>query len=254
MITTEVRLYEGVEPVLRELSSRHRLVLITKGDLSHQQSKVAQSGLRQYFHEVNVVPVKNREIYAGILEKTWGSAVALFNDRRFHPLGHPAGVGAGRLGIYVPNDDTWTHEKVEPPKGFQDRYFEVENLGMLPACSKNSGGCKNPDTLLKDGQRLGRLETATNPPSSGGLQTAAQSFGKPGGSDGHSNWKGNPLLSPYCVAVIELEGELEIGSTVSIQGHTTDLVQQVVSLEINHQKKQKIGPGWKRPSRSMNRA
>ena len=45
------------------------------------------------------------------------------------------------------------------------------------------------------------------------------------------------------VAVIELEGELEIGSTVSIQGHTTDLVQQVVSLEINHQKKQKVGPG-----------
>ena len=69
MITTEVRLYANVEATLRELSGRYRMILITKGDLAHQQSKVSRSGLQQYFEEVVVVPVKNREIYAGILEK-----------------------------------------------------------------------------------------------------------------------------------------------------------------------------------------
>jgi hypothetical protein len=44
------------------------------------------------------------------------------------------------------------------------------------------------------------------------------------------------------VAVVELKGELEIGDVISIQGHTTDLVQKVLSLEINHQKILKAGP------------
>ncbi len=45
------------------------------------------------------------------------------------------------------------------------------------------------------------------------------------------------------VAVVDLKREIEIGEVISIQGHTTDLVQQVISLEINHQKIKKAGPG-----------
>jgi putative protease len=44
------------------------------------------------------------------------------------------------------------------------------------------------------------------------------------------------------VAVIELKGELEIGEVISILGHTTDLVQKVLSMEIDHQKILKAGP------------
>ena len=40
---------DPVAAVLRQLAQRCPLVLITKGDLNHQQTKVAQSGLRQLF-------------------------------------------------------------------------------------------------------------------------------------------------------------------------------------------------------------
>jgi hypothetical protein len=45
------------------------------------------------------------------------------------------------------------------------------------------------------------------------------------------------------VAVLQLDGELKVGDLVHIDGHTTDYVQLVGSLEINHRKMQSVGPG-----------
>ena len=45
------------------------------------------------------------------------------------------------------------------------------------------------------------------------------------------------------VAVLELSGELSIGDTILITGHTTDLTQPVTSMEIEHQPVQKVRPG-----------
>ena len=45
------------------------------------------------------------------------------------------------------------------------------------------------------------------------------------------------------VAVLELNGGLEVGDVVHIQGHTTDFSQTVESMEIEHHKFQSVGPG-----------
>jgi putative protease len=45
------------------------------------------------------------------------------------------------------------------------------------------------------------------------------------------------------VAVLELTGELKVGETIHIHGHTTDFNQQVDSIEIEHQKIESAGPG-----------
>ncbi len=45
------------------------------------------------------------------------------------------------------------------------------------------------------------------------------------------------------VAVLELSGELKVGDTIHILGRTTDFDQQVVSMEIEHQKIASAGPG-----------
>ena len=45
------------------------------------------------------------------------------------------------------------------------------------------------------------------------------------------------------VAVLELEDGLAVGDTVHICGHTTDFVQQVESLEVEHRKLQAAGAG-----------
>jgi putative protease len=45
------------------------------------------------------------------------------------------------------------------------------------------------------------------------------------------------------VAVIELTDTLKVGDTVHIKGATTDFVQKVESMEINHQKVKEAGYG-----------
>jgi putative protease len=45
------------------------------------------------------------------------------------------------------------------------------------------------------------------------------------------------------VAVLVLTGELTIGETIHILGHTTDINQQVTSMEIEHNQVQSVGPG-----------
>ena len=45
------------------------------------------------------------------------------------------------------------------------------------------------------------------------------------------------------VAVLELEDGLKVGDTVHITGNRTDFIQQVLSMEIEHQKMQAVGVG-----------
>jgi len=133
MITTQVQLYQHAEPALVELSRRYRLVLITKGELTHQLSKIAQSGLRQYFAEVEVVPDKTRAIYAEILAKHG------VQPARFLMVGDSLRsdilpvLELGGWAVFVPNNFTWSHERGRLPQDLQDRFLEVEHLGMLPS-------------------------------------------------------------------------------------------------------------------------
>lgn len=45
------------------------------------------------------------------------------------------------------------------------------------------------------------------------------------------------------VAVIDLSAELKVGDTIHIQGHTTDFIQKVESMEIEHKAVEKAGKG-----------
>jgi len=45
------------------------------------------------------------------------------------------------------------------------------------------------------------------------------------------------------VAAIELEGELKVGDTIHVKGHTSDWTQEVASIQIEHEQVEKAGPG-----------
>jgi translation elongation factor EF-1alpha len=47
------------------------------------------------------------------------------------------------------------------------------------------------------------------------------------------------------VAAATLSGELRVGDQVRVRGHTTDFTETVGSLEIEHQKVDRAGPGDK---------
>lgn len=44
-------------------------------------------------------------------------------------------------------------------------------------------------------------------------------------------------------AVLKLNAELKSGDTIHIKGHTTDFVQAVESMQVEHQSMQSAGPG-----------
>lgn len=53
------------------------------------------------------------------------------------------------------------------------------------------------------------------------------------------------FFSRISVAVLELTEPLKVGDTIHIKGHTTDLTQQIESMQIEHQNVPEAGPGDK---------
>ncbi|MGA2991973.1 MAG: HAD family hydrolase, partial [Candidatus Korobacteraceae bacterium] len=64
-----LELIADVEPTLRYLQPRHRLMLMTKGNALEQLGKIERSGLRPYFNAVEIVAEKDLSTYIGIVEK-----------------------------------------------------------------------------------------------------------------------------------------------------------------------------------------
>ena len=64
-----IELLDGAGEVVRELSRRHRLILVTKGDLVHQESKVAASGLGDHFWQIEIVSEKDPPTYRKLLAR-----------------------------------------------------------------------------------------------------------------------------------------------------------------------------------------
>lgn len=132
MLAADVELFDEVEETLAELSKAYRLVLITKGDLLHQQAKVTQSGLAPYFDHVEVVSDKSPDTYATILKRLG------IEPHRFMMIGNSMRsdilpvIAIGGTAVHIPNDLTWAYEMIEPPQESQDHYFEVNSLSELP--------------------------------------------------------------------------------------------------------------------------
>ena len=132
MLSSPVELLPGAEEVVAKLGEEYPLLLITKGDLFDQESKLARSGLGGYFRHVEIVREKDANVYAAILSK-YGVAPNQFlmvgNSVRSDIL--PV-LSIGGKAAHVPYTITWQHEHAAPPEGDVDGYFHLESLGALP--------------------------------------------------------------------------------------------------------------------------
>ena len=64
-----VVLIDGIREAVDTIAARYEMVLITKGDLFHQESKIEQSGLADVFHRIEVVSEKDTRTYARVLRE-----------------------------------------------------------------------------------------------------------------------------------------------------------------------------------------
>ncbi len=63
MLRAPVQLLDHVAELIPELAQSYTLMLITKGDLFDQESKIAQSGLADHFAQIEIVSEKRKETY-----------------------------------------------------------------------------------------------------------------------------------------------------------------------------------------------
>ena len=105
---------------------------LTKGDLLHQEQKLAASGLGDLFAAVEIVSEKDAGTYARTFDR-YGTgaaeAVMVGNSMRSDIL--PA-LEAGAWGAYIPYHITWAHEVADPP-GEHPRFAELASISELPA-------------------------------------------------------------------------------------------------------------------------
>ena len=114
------------------LSAEFRLVLITKGDLLHQERKLAQSGLGDLFHGVEIVSDKTEATYrAAFARHGTGADQAMMVGNSLKSDIIPA-LQAGSWGVHVPHDLEWAFEAAAVPSDHR-RFHVIKDLGDLPA-------------------------------------------------------------------------------------------------------------------------
>lgn len=131
MLSEEIELFPQVPEVLTALTGRYPLMLITKGDLLHQTSKLERSGLGALFTHVEVVSHKDVATYSRILTR-YGIAPDRFlmvgNTLRSDVL--PV-VQAGGWAVHIPAALSWAHEHAEMPPETHGRWFAIGALAQV---------------------------------------------------------------------------------------------------------------------------
>ena len=131
MLAHPVETLPGVDGALAELSGAYRLVLITKGDLLHQEQKLAASGLGDLFAGVEIVSEKDAKTYETVFARHGtGAAEAAMCGNSLRSDILPA-LEAGAWAAHVPYPLTWAHEMAEAPAG-HPRFAELASIGELP--------------------------------------------------------------------------------------------------------------------------
>ena len=128
MINKPIELLDGVEDVLKTLSTEYRLILATKGDLLDQERKLEKSGLLHYFHHIEVLSEKQESNYSKLLmhlDIKPSEFLMVGNSLKSDIL--PL-VNIGAQAIHVPFHTTWQHEEVTDKETNGKSYKTVESL------------------------------------------------------------------------------------------------------------------------------
>ena len=133
MLSADVQLLDHVAETIPQLAVDYRLMVITKGDLLDQETKVIQSGLGHYFQHIEVVSHKTPASYMQIFNRysiSPDSNLMVGNSLRSDIL--PI-LELNGNAVYIPYETTWLHEAAELPKDAQPGFYQLEHMGQLPA-------------------------------------------------------------------------------------------------------------------------
>ena len=132
VLTRPVELLDGIAESVAGVSREYQVVLITKGDLFHQESKVAKSGLASLFGRIEIVSEKDPVTYRRVLSEFGLSAGQfLMVGNSLHSDIAPV-LQIGGFAVHVPYPLTWALDHHEGFVADEDRMRTVESAAQVP--------------------------------------------------------------------------------------------------------------------------
>lgn len=132
LLAHPIELLPEVRVTLEKLQPHYNLMLITKGDLFHQESRLAMSGLGDMFTAVEVVSEKDVPTYRRILTRYHikpEDFIMIGNSVRSDIL--PV-IELGARAVHIPYEITWELEQAELPPDRPEQIYQLESIGQVP--------------------------------------------------------------------------------------------------------------------------
>jgi putative hydrolase of the HAD superfamily len=132
MLGHPVELLDGVAETMPSLAEAWTLILITKGDLFHQESKLARSGLLPHLDRVEIVSEKEPSTYRRILD------AARVDPADFVMVGDSmrsdieAALDVGARAIHIPGYREWALEQSGLAGPEDGRWWRLRSFRELP--------------------------------------------------------------------------------------------------------------------------
>jgi putative hydrolase of the HAD superfamily len=139
MLDAPVTLIDGAEETLKEVAGRYRAIIVTKGDLFDQETKLARSGLGNLVDTVEVVSDKSVNTYRRIMRSLAVSPeefVMVGNSLRSDIL--PV-IEIGGHAVFVSYETTWEHESVSDTALERLDFLRAESIADVPALLERFG-------------------------------------------------------------------------------------------------------------------
>jgi putative hydrolase of the HAD superfamily len=126
MLRHPVELIPGIREAVADIAADFPVVLVTKGDLFHQEAKVRESGLANAFGRIEIVSEKDAATYVRLFREFVMIGNSLRSD--IAPV-----LALGGWGIHMPYHVTWAHEADAVVADDAPRLRRVSHAGELPA-------------------------------------------------------------------------------------------------------------------------
>ena len=127
-----VQLLDGVREAVAAIAADYPVVLITKGDLFHQESKIERAGLHDVLPRIEVVSEKDPATYARVLAEFGVAAqdfVMIGNSLRSDA--EPV-LALGGWAVHMPYALTWAHEQEHGVDAAHPRLRHVSQAAQWP--------------------------------------------------------------------------------------------------------------------------
>jgi putative hydrolase of the HAD superfamily len=132
MLDSPLDLLDGVAGTLEALAGRHRLFLITKGDLLDQTNRIEKSGLAPHFSHIEIVSRKTAETYRRIFAAQGVAPEEVMMIGNSIPSDVAPVLEIGGYGVHIPYAFTAAFERHEAlPQ--HDRFHQLTAIHELPA-------------------------------------------------------------------------------------------------------------------------